>query len=94
MALTMGGMEKVSMEFSEGKRVIPEVLRAADTLKVIVDKLAPLLKEGQEAKGKMLICTVKQDIHDIGKNLVATLLRNNGYTIVDGGVKKTPEEIS
>jgi len=82
----------VGEEFERGERFIPEMLVSAVAMKASMAILRPLLAEkGVEPKGKVVIGTVRGDLHDIGKDLVATMLEGAGYEIVDLGVEVTPE---
>ncbi len=81
------GMEHVGVEFRAGRMFLPQVLVAARAMKTSMALLEPLLAAGSyKAKGKILIGTVKGDMHDIGKNLVSIMLRGAGYEVVDIGV--------
>ena len=88
------GMRIVGIDFRDGILFVPEVLLAANSMKGGMTILRPLLiATGAPKMGKMLIGTVKGDIHDIGKNLVAMMLEGAGYEVFDLGVNKTPEQI-
>jgi len=89
------GMKVVGKLFGENKLIVAEVLESAEIMKAAVDHLEPLMEKGENvgSKGKILIATVKGDVHDIGKNLVSMILANNGYTVVDLGIKIAPETI-
>ena len=86
-------MEIVGTRFKAQEIWIPEVLMAAKAMNMGMEVLAPLI-EGQpkEDKGKMLLGTVKGDVHDIGKNLVRMMLSGNGFTVVDIGVDASPQK--
>lgn len=87
------GMEKLGELFKNNEIFIPEVLVAARAMNAGLAKLEPMLvKDGVQPKGVVVIGTVKGDLHDIGKNLVAMMLRGNGYRIVDLGVDVGPEK--
>jgi methanogenic corrinoid protein MtbC1 len=87
------GMRIVGIDFRDGILFVPEVLLAANAMKAGMAILRPLLAEtGAKPVGKVVIGTVKGDIHDIGKNLVAMMLRGNGYKIVDLGVDVSPDK--
>ncbi len=80
--------------FDKGRYFLPQLIASAQTMEKSIEYLEPLLaQEGGDnrAKGKIVIATVKGDIHDIGKNLVALMLKNNGYTVYDLG-KDVPKE--
>ena len=87
------GMERLGVQFKNNEVFIPEVLVAARAMHAGLARLEPLLvRDGIEPKGVVVIGTVKGDLHDIGKNLVAMMLRGNGYKIVDLGVDVAPEK--
>ncbi len=90
----LAGMEKVSEAFRENKIFVPEVMLAARTLTMGLDKIRPLLV-GESAKpcGKVVICTVNGDRHDIGKNLVKMMLEGSGFEVIDLGVSVGEEKI-
>jgi len=82
------GIKTVGEKFGAGEIYLPELIMGAETMKVAMSVLEPALPAGEsrQSKGKVLIGTVLDDIHEIGKNLVATLLSSNGYDVVDLGV--------
>ena len=87
------GMERLGVQFKNNEVFIPEVLVAARAMNAGLAKLEPhLAKAGIQPRGVVVIGTVKGDLHDIGKNLVAMMLRGNGYKIVDLGVDVAPEK--
>ena len=87
------GMRIVGVDFRDGILFVPEVLLAANAMKGGMEILRPLLAEtGVEPIGKMVIGTVKGDIHDIGKNIVALMLRNYNIDVLDLG-KDVPAEL-
>ena len=87
------GMERLGVQFKNNEVFIPEVLVAARAMNAGLAKLEPhLAKAGVKPRGVVVIGTVKGDLHDIGKNLVAMMLRGNGYKIVDLGVDVAPEK--
>ena len=87
------GMERLGVLFKNNEVFIPEVLVAARAMNAGLAKLEPhLAKEKVQPRGIVVIGTVKGDLHDIGKNLVAMMLRGNGYKIVDLGVDVAPEK--
>jgi 5-methyltetrahydrofolate--homocysteine methyltransferase len=87
------GMERLGVQFKANEVFIPEVLVAARAMNAGLAKLEPhLAKAGVKPRGIVVIGTVKGDLHDIGKNLVAMMLRGNGYKIVDLGVDVAPEK--
>ncbi len=86
--ILLDGMKTVGELFGAGKMQLPFVLQSAETMKAAVAFLEPLMErvEGQE-KGTIVLATVKGDVHDIGKNLVDIILTNNGYRVVNLGIK-------
>jgi 5-methyltetrahydrofolate--homocysteine methyltransferase len=87
------GMMEVGRRFREGEYFVPEVLIAAEAMKAGTTILKPhLAKAGVKAEATAVIGTVKGDLHDIGKNLVATMLEGAGFEVVDLGVDVTPEK--
>ena len=88
----IAAMEKLGVMFKNNEVFIPEVLVAARAMHAGLARLEPLLvRDGIEPKGVVVIGTVKGDLHDIGKNLVAMMLRGAGYKIVDLGADVAPE---
>jgi 5-methyltetrahydrofolate--homocysteine methyltransferase len=89
----IAGMDVVGARFKKNEVYIPEVLIAARAMKMAMAILEPeLAKEGVEPIGKCLIGTVQGDLHDIGKNLVAMMLKGAGFDVVDLGVDVDPEK--
>ena len=87
------GMSSVGVKFKNNEIFIPEVLIAARAMAGAMEVLEPKLVEtGVEPRGKVVIGTVKQDLHDIGKNLVAMMLKGGGFKVVDLGVDVDPEK--
>jgi len=87
------GMRIVGIDFRDGILFVPEVLLAANAMKGGMEILRPLLAEtGVEPIGKMVIGTVKGDIHDIGKNLVSMMLEGAGFEVVDLGINNSAEK--
>jgi len=83
----VGGMAVVGIDFREGVLFVPEVLMAANAMKAGMAILKPLLSEtGVKPTGKMVIGTVKGDIHDIGKNLVGMMMEGAGFEVIDLGI--------
>ncbi|HPY96227.1 MAG TPA: homocysteine S-methyltransferase family protein [Candidatus Cloacimonadota bacterium] len=92
--LLIPAMQKVGELFENGRLQLPFVLKSAEVMKKSVEYLKPMMAESSSNKNKsMLLATVKGDVHDIGKNLVQIILENNGYNIIDLGVKQTPQQI-
>ena len=93
----MDGMNVVGDLFGSGKMFLPQVVKSARVMKQAVNHLIPFIEEEKgdqpEAKGKILVATVKGDVHDIGKNIVAVVLGCNGYDIVDLGVMVPADKI-
>jgi 5-methyltetrahydrofolate--homocysteine methyltransferase len=89
----MLGMDVVGVEFKKGKKFVPEVLLSARTMQTSLDLIKPLLiQAGAKMAGKVVIGTVKGDLHDIGKNLVGMMLEGAGFEVVDLGKDVTPEK--
>ena len=85
----LAGMKTVGDLFGSGQMQLPFVLQSAEAMKAAVGYLEPHLETGESAgKGKVVLATVKGDVHDIGKNLVDIILSNNGYTVVNLGIKQ------
>jgi len=88
------GMKTVGELFGSGQMQLPFVLQSAEVMKTAVALLEPHMEKSNDAgKGKILLATVKGDVHDIGKNLVDIILSNNGYTTVNIGIKQTVNQI-
>jgi 5-methyltetrahydrofolate--homocysteine methyltransferase len=85
------GMDVVAQKWKEGEVFVPEVLRSAKTMQLGMDVLKPLLGESAlKSKGTFAIGTVKGDMHDIGKNLVAMMLESVGYEVINLGIDLDP----
>jgi 5-methyltetrahydrofolate--homocysteine methyltransferase len=93
--ILLDGMRVVGELFGSGQMQLPFVLQSAEVMKSAVRFLEPFMekKGGATAKGTMVLATVKGDVHDIGKNLVDIILTNNGYRVVNLGIKQTIENI-
>ena len=95
----MDGMNVVGELFGEGKMFLPQVVKSARVMKAAVAHLIPFMEEEKRlagdtsAKGKILMATVKGDVHDIGKNIVGVVLQCNNYDVVDMGVMVPAEDI-
>ena len=88
------GMRIVGVDFSDGILFVPEVLLAANAMKAGMNILRPLLAEtGAESVGKVVVGTVKGDIHDIGKNLVAMMLEGAGFEVIDLGINTDADKL-
>jgi 5-methyltetrahydrofolate--homocysteine methyltransferase len=89
----IAAMDEVGDNFSKGTIFVPQMLRSAKTMQECMKLLEPLLKEGDvSSKGKVIIGTVKGDLHDIGKNLVSMMMEGAGFTVTDLGVDVSPEK--
>ena len=88
--ILLGGMKVVGDLFGSGQMQLPFVLQSAEAMKAAVKFLEPFMDkvEGESNKGVMVLATVKGDVHDIGKNLVDIILTNNGYKVVNLGIKQ------
>jgi len=94
--LLLDGMKVVGELFGSGQMQLPFVLQSAETMKAAVAYLEPLMEKqdaGNNAKGTVVIATVKGDVHDIGKNLVDIILSNNGYKVINLGIKQPVDNI-
>ena len=90
----LAGMQVVGARFASGEMQLPFVLQSAEVMKSAVALLEPHMEKTTEAgKGTMVLATVRGDVHDIGKNLVDIIVTNNGYDVVNIGIKKTINEI-
>ena len=93
----MAGMNKVGELFGAGKMFLPQVVKTARTMKQAVAILQPYIEaeqsEGAKKAGKVLLATVKGDVHDIGKNIVSVILACNNYEVIDMGVMVPAEQI-
>lgn len=88
------GMNEVGTLFKQGELFVPEVLISAKAMDTGMQVIKPLIKEGDiQKKGKCLLATVKGDLHDIGKKLVAMMLEGAGYEVIDLGVDSSPKQI-
>lgn len=99
--MLMPAMEQVGVLFGEGKLFLPQVVKSARVMKQAVEALTPYIisessaeNDAASTKPKVVLATVKGDVHDIGKNIVAVVLACNGYEIVDLGVMAEPENIA
>ncbi|MDX2214134.1 MAG: methionine synthase [Oculatellaceae cyanobacterium bins.114] len=92
----LDGMKVVGELFGSGQMQLPFVLQSAETMKAAVAYLEPFMEKeesGNNAKGTFIIATVKGDVHDIGKNLVDIILTNNGYRVINLGIKQPVDNI-
>ncbi len=90
----MKGMDEVGRLFNSNQMIVAEVLVSAEAMKAAVAYLEPRMEKAESlTRGKIVLATVKGDVHDIGKNLVDIILSNNGYRVVNLGIKVPPEEL-
>ncbi|NTX07161.1 methionine synthase [Myxococcus sp. CA040A] len=90
----MKGMDEVGRLFAANELIVAEVLQSAESMKAAVTFLEPHMSAAQAAmRGKIVLATVKGDVHDIGKNLVEIILANNGFQVVNLGIKVPPEQL-
>jgi 5-methyltetrahydrofolate--homocysteine methyltransferase len=88
----IAAMDEVGEKFSKGQMFVPQMLRSAKTMQECMKLIKPLFNEADlAAKGKVVIGTVRQDLHDIGKNLVAMMMEGAGFTVMDLGVDVSPQ---
>ena len=90
----MKGMDEVGRLFGANELIVAEVLQSAEVMKAAVNYLEPKMdKTATAVRGKVVLATVKGDVHDIGKNLVEIILANNGFQVVNLGIKIPPEQL-
>ena len=90
----MTGMSEVGRLFNNNELIVAEVLQSAEAMKAGVSHLEQFMEKAESAtRGKIILATVKGDVHDIGKNLVEIILSNNGYRVINLGIKVPPEEL-
>jgi len=90
----MAGMAEVGRLFNANELIVAEVLQSAEAMKAAVGHLEQFMEKSDASRrGKIVLATVKGDVHDIGKNLVEIILKNNGYEVVNLGIKVPPEEL-
>lgn len=91
----MDGMAEVGRLFNDNQLIVAEVLQSAGVMKAAVAHLEQYMEKSEDSsgKGKVILATVKGDVHDIGKNLVDIILSNNGYKVIDLGIKVAPNEL-
>lgn len=90
----MKGMDEVGRLFGANELIVAEVLQSAESMKAAVGFLEPHMSSAKAAmRGKVVLATVKGDVHDIGKNLVEIILANNGFHVVNLGIKVPPEQL-
>lgn len=84
----MAGMDEVGRLFNDNKLIVAEVLQSAEVMKTAVDFLKPFMEKSESSlRGRVILATVKGDVHDIGKNLVDIILSNNGFEVINLGIK-------
>jgi 5-methyltetrahydrofolate--homocysteine methyltransferase len=90
----MAGMSEVGRLFNNNELIVAEVLQSAEAMKAAVSHLEQFMERADTAaRGKVILATVKGDVHDIGKNLVEIILANNGYQVINLGIKVPPEAL-
>ena len=90
----MAGMDEVGRQFNANQLIVAEVLQSAEAMKFAVAHLEPHMERTDAAtRGRVLLATVKGDVHDIGKNLVEIILSNNGYRVINLGIKVAAQEL-
>ena len=95
----MAGMSEVGRLFNNNELIVAEVLQSAEVMKAAVDHLEPHIQQSMEGgaesaqRGKIILATVKGDVHDIGKNLVDIILSNNGYEVINLGIKVPSDQL-
>ena len=90
----MAGMAEVGRLFNNNELIVAEVLQSAEAMKAAVSHLEQFMEKADVvARGRVVLATVKGDVHDIGKNLVEIILSNNGYEVVNLGIKVPPEDL-
>ena len=90
----MAGMGEVGRQFNANQLIVAEVLQSAESMKFAVSRLEPHMEQVESAaKGTVVLATVKGDVHDIGKNLVDIIFSNNGYRVINLGIKVPPQDL-
>ncbi len=90
----MAGMEEVGRLFNNNELIVAEVLQSAESMKAAVSHLEQFMEKSEvQHRAKVILATVKGDVHDIGKNLVEIILKNNGYEVINLGIKVHPETL-
>ena len=90
----MRGMDEVGRLFNDNQLIVAEVLQSAEAMKAAVAHLQPFMEKTDSAtRGTIVLATVKGDVHDIGKNLVDIIFSNNGYRVINLGIKVPPEDL-
>ncbi|MBT3181596.1 MAG: dihydropteroate synthase [Deltaproteobacteria bacterium] len=92
--ILLPSMQEVGVSFGDGGMPLPFVLESAETMKAAIDILTPRMKDGEVvSKGTIVLATVRGDVHDIGKNLVDAILRNNGFKVINLGIRQPAKSI-
>ena len=95
MEYMVAGMDEIGARFEDGKAYVPNLLMSSRAMKGCLKLIGPLLKEaGAKPKGKVVIGTIKGDLHDIGKNILAAMLEGAGFEIINLGVDVSPEKFA
>src|SRR5436305_12546859 len=90
----MAGMGEVGRLFNNNELIVAEVLQSAESMKAAVNHLEQFMQKAESStRGKVVLATVKGDVHDIGKNLVEIILSNNGFKVVNLEIKIPPEDL-
>ncbi len=90
----MAGMAEVGRLFNDNELIVAEVLQSAEAMKAAVGHLEQFMEKAEATRrARIILATVKGDVHDIGKNLVEIILKNNGYDVINLGIKVPPEEL-
>ncbi len=95
-SILIPALDKVGVEFEKGKLFLPQLIRSADAAGAAFDVIKQKMQQeggNKESKGKIILATVKGDVHDIGKNIVKTVLENYGYEVIDLGKDVDPERV-
>ncbi len=95
-SILIPALDKVGEEFEKGKLFLPQLIRSADAAGACFDVIKEKMQQSgkkNECKGKIILATVKGDVHDIGKNIVKTVLENYGYQVIDLGKDVAPEAV-
>ncbi len=94
LASLTSAMTEVGQKYESGEYMIPDMIAAAECVGTAMDQLEPYLKEGDiESKGRVVLATVEGDLHDIGKNIVATMLKGAGFEVKDIGIDVPDDKI-
>lgn len=93
--ILMAGMDSIGVMFEKGEMYLPQLIRSASVMNIAVNLITPYMEKNIDikSKGTVVMATVEGDVHDIGKNIVGTVLKCNGYNIIDLGVMASKEKI-